>query len=84
MSNNKEIFFADEEAAAGKLGRKARESPFMVVGKLKFSFCGKNSWKKERMTKLKVKIRKIQYENHAESYLLVKHRQWYSKNLKMT
>lgn len=36
MSNNREIYFADEEAASGKLGRKARESPFMVVGTLNF------------------------------------------------
>lgn len=33
MSDNREIFFADEEAAGSKLGRKAKESPFMVVGK---------------------------------------------------
>lgn len=33
MANNNQIYFADEENAGGKLGRKARESPFMVVGK---------------------------------------------------
>lgn len=33
MSANKnQIYFADEEQAGGKLGRKARESPFMVIG----------------------------------------------------
>jgi hypothetical protein len=33
MSNNKDVYFADEEGAGGKLGRKAKESPFMVIGK---------------------------------------------------
>ncbi|CRL06692.1 CLUMA_CG019626, isoform A [Clunio marinus] len=32
MSNGKEIFFADEEAAGSKLKRKAKESPFMIAG----------------------------------------------------
>jgi hypothetical protein len=33
MSNQREVFFADEEDAGSKLSRKAKESPFMVVGK---------------------------------------------------
>jgi hypothetical protein len=33
MSNQREVFFADEENAGSKLSRKAKESPFMVVGK---------------------------------------------------
>ena len=35
MSSNRapEIFFADEEVASDKLSRKAKESPFMIVGK---------------------------------------------------
>lgn len=31
-NNNKSIYFADEEQAAGRLQRKAKEAPFMVIG----------------------------------------------------
>lgn len=34
MSGSNNHYFADEEAAGGKLSRKAKESPFMVVGKI--------------------------------------------------
>lgn len=36
MSDPRQHFFPDEEAAGSKLGRKAKESPFMVVGKCEF------------------------------------------------
>jgi hypothetical protein len=32
MSQQRPIIFADEEDAGSKLGRKAKESPFMVIG----------------------------------------------------
>lgn len=34
MSSGNAHVFRDEEEAGGKLGRKAAESPFMIVGKL--------------------------------------------------
>lgn len=33
MANNRTVpYFPDEEAAGNRLGRKAKESPFMVIG----------------------------------------------------
>lgn len=37
MSGNNPHYFPDEEQAGGKLSRKAKESPFMVVGKKNIS-----------------------------------------------
>lgn len=34
MTGNSPHYFPDEENPGSKLGRKARESPFMVVGKI--------------------------------------------------
>lgn len=34
MSKENNVIFRDEEEVGGKMGRKAKESPFMIVGKL--------------------------------------------------
>lgn len=33
MSGNNNVYFPDEENAGGKLSRKAKDAPFMVIGK---------------------------------------------------
>lgn len=33
MSSDKNVIFRDEEETGGKFGRKAKESPFMIIGK---------------------------------------------------
>lgn len=36
MSKNNPNYYLDEEAAGGRLSRKAKESPFMIIGKFSF------------------------------------------------
>lgn len=33
MNSKGNVIFRDEEEAGGKMGRKAKESPFMIIGK---------------------------------------------------